>query len=171
MPVYPGFLGVLATISCFVLSEAYAAGGAWKFDTEDQGHPRLAYLENSKWIFWVGCGHAFGFRAVYPGASKKDEGKVTITVSNTRTQMKFDANIESGFSDKFPPNTTHFYQSDLGFEHQDPEVYGKKWHELESRFFDLLDSGQPLTVSAEGRSYVLPPVKIKGWKLRFKKIC
>jgi len=31
--------------------------------------------------------------------------------------------------------------------------------------------GKPLIISAEGRSYVLPPVDVKGWKVRFKKIC
>ncbi len=171
MPVYPRLLGALATISCLALSGAFAAGGAWKFDTEDQGHPQLAYLENNKWIFRVGCGHAFGFRAVYPGAPKKGEEKATITIANTKTQMKFDGEIESVFSDEFPSNTTHFVQWDLGFERQNPELYGKTWKRLESRFFDFLDSGQPLTVSAEGRSYVLPPVKIQRWKVRFKKLC
>jgi hypothetical protein len=37
--------------------------------------------------------------------------------------------------------------------------------------FDLLDSGQPLTISAEGKSYVLPPVNVPGWRARFQKIC
>ena len=30
---------------------------------------------------------------------------------------------------------------------------------LENRVLELLDSGRPLTISAEGKSYVLPPVK------------
>jgi hypothetical protein len=39
------------------------------------------------------------------------------------------------------------------------------------RLFDFLDSGQPLTASAEDRSYVLPLITVPGWKQRFKKIC
>jgi hypothetical protein len=38
-------------------------------------------------------------------------------------------------------------------------------------FFDLLDSGRPLTISAEGKSYVLPAVKVPRWRARFQKIC
>lgn len=30
---------------------------------------------------------------------------------------------------------------------------------------------QPLTISAEGKSYVLPPVKVPRWRARFQKIC
>jgi hypothetical protein len=116
-------------------------------------------------------------RAVYPGASKKAEEKATITIANGKTQMDFAGTVENGFGlsepahRNFPPDTTYFVQSDLGYEHRDPEVYGKKWKQKEARFFDFLDSGRPLTVSAEGRSYVLPPIKIRAWKSRFKKIC
>ena len=42
---------------------------------------------------------------------------------------------------------------------------------LENRFFDLLDSGHPLTISAEGKSYVLPPINVPRWRARFQKIC
>jgi hypothetical protein len=148
-----------------------AADGVWKFDTEDQGHPRLAYLDNSKTIFMVGCGHAFAIHAVYPGAPKKDEDKATITIANGKTRMIFDGIIDSHFSEQNPPNTTHFVQFDLGFRRQDPALYGKRWQRLKSRLLDLLDSGRPLTVSAEGRSYGLPAVKVRGWKRRFKRIC
>ncbi len=74
--------------------------------------------------------------------------------------MKFKGKIDSGYDDD-PPNTTHFVQWDLGYERQNPDLYGKKWKENESRLFDFMDSGQPLTVSTEGRSYVLPPIKIR----------
>src|SRR5262245_24988782 len=36
---------------------------------------------------------------------------------------------------------------------------------------DLLGSGQPLTISAEGKSYVLLPLKVPRWRARFQKIC
>jgi hypothetical protein len=45
-----------------------------------------------------------------------------------------------------------------------------KWRALENRVLDLLGSGQPLTISAEGKSYVLPPVKVRHWRARFQ-IC
>jgi hypothetical protein len=35
--------------------------------------------------------------------------------------------------------------------HTHPELYEDKWHALENRVFDLLDAGQPLTISAEGK--------------------
>jgi hypothetical protein len=35
----------------------------------------------------------------------------------------------------------------------------------------LLDSGQPLTISADGKSYVLPPINVPRWRARFQKIC
>ena len=66
----------------------------------------------------------------------------------------------------------HFVQWDLGFSRQDRELYGRRrWKRLEARLLDFLDSGRPLTVSAEGKSYELPAIRIRGWKERFKKIC
>src|SRR6516162_11658746 len=70
-----------------------------------------------------------------------------------------------------PPHTTMFDQPDLGYAREDPELYEDKWHALENRVFDLLDSGQPLTISAEGKSYVLPPINARRWRARFQKIC
>jgi hypothetical protein len=64
-----------------------------------------------------------------------------------------------------------FDQPDLGYAREDPELYEDKWHALENRVFDLLDAGHPLTISAEGKSYVLPPVSVRRWRARFQKIC
>ncbi len=164
-------LGLLATISCFGMSLAFAANGVWKFGTEDRGHPELSYSENGGTIFLVGCGHAFAIHAVYPGAPKKEGEKAAITIANARNGMNFEGEIESGEGLSYPPNTTGFVQWDLGYARQNPGLYEKKWKQLESRLFDLLDSGQKLTVSAEGRSYVLPPINVRKWKSRFKKIC
>jgi hypothetical protein len=36
---------------------------------------------------------------------------------------------------------------------------------------DFFESGQPLTLAADGQNYVLPPIAIAGWTSRFKKIC
>ena len=169
--LHPRLLGVLAAISYLAWSGSLAAGGTWTFDTEDQGHPRLAYWDNDKTTVFIGCGHAFAIHAVYPGAPKKDDDKATITIANGKAQMTFDGIIDSHFSNLNPPNTTHFVQWDLGFARQDPELYGKWWKRLEARLFDFLDSGQPLTVSAEGQSYALPAIKVRGWKQRFRRIC
>jgi hypothetical protein len=86
--------------------------------------------------------------AVYPGgAPKQDHTKASITIANGKTQMDF-----AGFSyagpESFPPNTTMFNQPDLGY----PELDEDKWRELENRVLDLLGSGQPLTISAEGKT-------------------
>ena len=164
-------LGVLAAISCLALSGASAANSTWKYDTEDQGHPRLANWENDKTVVMIGCGHAFAIHAVYPGAPKPDNEKATITIANGKTEMKLDGVIDGHFSEMSPPNTTHFVQFDLGFTRQDPELYGRRWKRLEARLLNFLDSGRPLTVSAEGKSYELPAIRIRGWKERFRKIC
>jgi hypothetical protein len=131
--------GILAAMSCLGFFAAFAADGSWKFQTEDRGHPELIYSENNKSIFMVGCGHAFAIHAVYPGAPKKDGEKATLTVANAKREMKFEGQIDSGYDDD-PPNTTHFVQWDLGYERQNPGLYGKKWKENESRLFDFLDS-------------------------------
>jgi len=171
MPFHPKLLSILAATAGLALSAASAAGGSWKFDTEDQGHPRLANWENDKTVVMIGCGHAFVVHAVYPGAPKKDEEKVTITIANGKTEMKLDGIIESQFAWMSPPNTTHFTQTDLGFTRQDDELYGRRWRRLEARLLDFLDSGRPLTISAEGKSYELPAIRIRGWKERFKRKC
>jgi hypothetical protein len=164
-------LGILAVISCLGLSGAVADDGAWKFQVDERDHPELSYLDNNgKTVFMVGCGHAFAIHAVYPGAPKKDGEKATITIASAKTHMDFAGEIASADEDD-PPNTTHFLQWDLGYRRQDPNLYEKKWHRLESRLFDLLESGQPLTISAEGRNYVLPAVNAARWRQRFQKIC
>jgi hypothetical protein len=168
MPFHPRLHSILAATAGLALSAASAAGGSWKFDTEDQGHPRLANWENDKTVVMIGCGHAF---AVYPGAPKQDDEKATITIANGKTEMKLDGVIESRFAEMSPPNTTHFVQWDLGFTRQDRELYGRRWKRQEARLLNFLDSGHPLTVSAEGKSYELPPIRIRGWKERFRKIC
>jgi hypothetical protein len=164
-------LRTFAVVSCLSASAVLAADGAWKFELDRQDQPSLSYLDNNnKTVFMIGCGRAFAVHAVYPGTPKKDGEKATITIASAKTQMEFAGEIDSGFTDG-PPNATHFVQWDLGYRRQDPELYEKKWHQLESRFFDLLDSGQPLTISAEGQNYVLPAVSAARWRQRFHKIC
>ena len=109
-------------------------------------------------------------RAVYPSAPKQDDTKVSITIANGKRQMDF-AGVMGAGSEYDPPRTTIFDQPDLGYARDDPELHESRWHALENRVFDLLDSGQPLTISAEGKSYVLPPVNAPRWRARFQKIC
>jgi hypothetical protein len=158
-------------MSFLALPSALAADGAWKFQIDERQHPLLRYLNaDGKTVFMVGCGHAFAIHAVYPGAPKKDGDTATIAIGNGRTRMEFPGEINSDF-DEVPPNATHFVQWDLGYRRQDPGLYEKKWHQLENRLFDLLDAGKPLTISAEGKSYVLPAVDAPRWRQRFQKIC
>ena len=73
--------------------------------------------------------------------------------------------------DDDPPGTTHFLQWDLGYGRQDPALYGTAWMRLEQRFLDLVGSGQPLTISAEGKSCTLPAVDAPDWKKQFTDRC
>jgi hypothetical protein len=171
LPHYSRLLGVLAVISCLGLPSALAADGAWKFQIDERDHPALRYLDgNGKTVLMVGCGHAFAIHAVYPGEPKKEGDIATITIGNGRTRMGLPGVINNDF-DELPPNTTQFLQWDLGYSRQSPTLYETKWHQLENRLFDLLDSGKPLTISADGKSYELPAVDAPRWRRRFQKIC
>ena len=94
------------------------------------------------------------------------QGEASITIASGKTQMDF-----AGFTytnpETFPPNATMFNQADLGH----PELDGDKWRVLEHSVLDFLDSGQPLTISAEGKSYTLQQVQAPRWRTRFRKIC
>ena len=175
MSMYPRLLGIATVVLGFGLSEALPAGdvwkGSWKFEIDRQDQPWLGYYDrNGKTVFRIGCGAHFDMRVVYPGAPKQDDTKGSITIANGKTQMDFAGFIDTG-SEYDPPHTTMFDQPDLGYAREDPELYEDKWHALENRVFDLLDAGHPLTISAEGKSYVLPPVSVRRWRARFQKIC
>ena len=163
-------LAALIAILLFGASAAIAADGVWQFDLDDRGHPGLSYVENGKTVFLIGCGRAFGLHAVYSGTNKKVGDKATITIGNVKSHMDFAGEIDDRWPDD-PPNTQHFLQWDLGYERQNPELFGKKWMRLKNRFLDLLDSGQELTISAQGGKYTLPPIKVPRWKTRFKAAC
>jgi hypothetical protein len=163
-------LSVVTAVSCFAMSTASAADGKWTFGTEDRGHPQLVYSENGKSIFSVGCGHAFAVHAVYPGPPKKEGEKAAITIASGRMKKTLRGEISSNY-DEDPPGSTHFMQVDLGYARQDPALYGRAWKKMERRLLDLIDSGRPLRISAEGRSYTLPAVDARGWEARFKAIC
>ena len=181
MTTHVRLLAILVVVSGVGLSAAAAASndtwkGAWKFEIDRQDQPSLNYYDNrGKTVFRIGCGAHYEMDAVYPGAApKQDDTKASITIANGKTQMDFAGFIfllDGPGAKGWPPNTTMFNQADLGYERDDPELYQDKWHALENRVFDLLDSGQPLTISAEGKSYVLPPLNVSRWRARFQKIC
>ena len=120
----------------------------------------------------VTCYAAIGVHAARFAKSASVRNRPTI--ANGKTQMDF-----AGFTylldgprfEGWPPNTTMFDQADLGYARDDPELYQDKWHALENCVFDFLDSGHPLTISAKGKSYVLPLVNAPRWRARFQKIC
>ena len=179
MTTHARLLAILVAVSHFGLSAAAAAAGtskdtwkgAWKFEIDRQDQPALSYYDTrGKSVFRIGCGAHFDMRAVYPAAPKQGDTKVSITIANDKTQMDFAGTTDAG-TEYDPPHTTMFDQPDLGYAREDPELYEDKWHALENRVFDLLDSGQPLTISAEGKSYVLPPINARRWRARFQKIC
>src|SRR5258708_257996 len=136
-------LGIAAIGFGLGLSEALAAGdawkGAWKFEMS-QDQPWLGYYDpDGKTGFLIRCVPHFEVLAVVGGVQYEQD----------------------------PPDAKIFDQADLGF----PDLELDKWRALENRVLELLDSGQKLTISAEGKSYVLPPVKAPGWRARWQKIC
>jgi hypothetical protein len=177
MSITARLLGIAAVVLGLGLSEALAAGdvlkGAWKLEMP---HPRdtpflIFYDANRKTVFRFGCAVHYELDAVYPGAApKQDETKAAITIANGKTQMDFAGLLfllDGPGAEGWPPHTTMFNQADLGH----PELDGDKWGALEDGFLEFLDSGRPLTISAESKSYVLPPVDVPRWRARFRKIC
>jgi len=171
-------LSAIALIAAFVIaappgvraqepdtSVAAAGSGAWTFELDAREHPILRYSEDGKEIFLIGCGRAFGMHAIYPGDPKRT-GKATLTIATPKTKMKFTGEIEVGHDD----GRTHFVEWDLGFDRRRPDAFGKAFWRRQARLFDLLESG-PLTISAEGRHYVLPPIHVPGWRTQFKTYC
>ena len=140
----------------------------WKFEIDRRDQPALSYYDTSgRRIFGIACGAHFEMNAVYPGAAPKEATPGSITIANGKTQMDFAGNVFHNPEVEMPTDLPFFNQAELGH----PELDKDKWGALENRVFDLLDSGRPLTISAEGKSYVLPAVKVPRWRARFQKIC
>ena len=172
MSMYAKLLGIAAVVFGFGLSEALPAGdvwkGSWKFELDRQDQPALSYYDTGgRRIFGIACGVHFEMNAVYPGAAPKEDTPGSITIANGKTQMDFAGNIFPHPEVEMPTDRPFFNQAELGH----PELDKDKWGALENSVFDLLDSGRPLTISAEGKSYVLPPVNVPRWRARFQKIC
>ena len=133
-----------------------------------QDRPWLGYYDaRGKTVFRFGCGtHSRWMRSI-----QEERGTGAHQgVDHDRQPQDADGlrrlHLRPG-PENWPPNTTWFNQPDLGY----PELDADKWRALENRFLDLLGSGWPLTISAEGKSYVLPPLNVPRWRARFQKIC
>jgi hypothetical protein len=136
-----------------------AAAGTWKYGLDHQDHSILTYQEGANATFFLGCGHAFVLHVKYPGKPAKD-GDASIVITSGKKSMTFKGNFEEPYSDL----ATTFTQADLGYARQDPDLYEKKWEAQRDQMLDLLDSGQPLKISAGADSYTLPPISAKGWR-------
>ena len=177
MSIYARLFGIAAVVLGLGFSEALAAGdvlkGAWKFEMPPpRDTPFLTFYDaKGKTVWRFGCAVHYEMSAVYPGtAAKQDDTPASITIANGKTQMDFAGSLyllDGPGAEDWPPHTTMFNQGDLGHR----ELEGDKWNALEDAFLEFLDSGRPLTISAEGKSYVLPAVKVPRWRARFQKIC
>jgi hypothetical protein len=171
MSMIARLVGIAVIVFGLGVSEAFAADnarkGAWKFELS-QDQPWLGYYDpEGKTVFLIGCGTHFEVLAVYPATSKLDgRQSATITIASGNKLMDFAGFVDVG-SERTPPNVGMFDQADLGFPNLDQE----NWRALEYRVLDLFSSGRSLTISVEGKSYVLPPVKAPRWRARFQKIC
>ena len=172
MSILARLSGITAILFALGVSGARAADnawkGAWKFETSHQGQPWLGYHDpRGKTVFLIGCGTHFEILAVYPVTPQQDgRESATITIASGKKQLDFAGFVDVG-SELTPPDVRMFDQADLG----NPDLDEQKWRALEYRVLDLFSSGQPLTISAEGKSYVLPPVKAPRWRARWEKIC
>jgi hypothetical protein len=169
MSMYPRLLGIAAVVVGFGLSEALAVGdvwkGSWKFEIDRQDQPALSYYDTrGRRIFGIACAMHFEMNAVYPGAAPKEDTTGSITIANGKTQMDFAGNVFHNPEVEMPTDLPFFNQADFGH----PELDADKWDALKNRLLDFLDSGHPLTISAEGKSYVLPPVKAPRWRARWR---
>jgi hypothetical protein len=139
-----------------------AAAGGWKYAEGSRQNPGLTYSDDGKAMFMLLCGRAFALHLKYPDKAGKD-GDASVTLSTPKAQMKIDGQFEELFED----SVTDFVQWDLGYRRQDPELYGKQWKALQAKLLDLLESGEPLTISAGAGSYQLPPIDVRNWRAPF----
>jgi len=147
----------LAAIGGIALTSA-AIAGAWKHEVVPNNGDELTYRENGKLLFYLGCGRGFALHVKYPGEAKR-EGEADIAISTSRGRMTFNG----GFEDPDVFDGTDFWQAYLGYQHSDPQVFGKKWNATKTRLLNMLDSNGPVTVSAGRNSYQLPAIDAGAW--------
>jgi hypothetical protein len=135
-----------------------ASAGAWKHEVVPNNGDELTYRENGKLLFYLGCGRGFALHVKYLGEAKR-EGEADIAISTSRGRMTFNG----GFEDPEVFDGTDFWQAYLGYQHSDPQVFGRKWNATKARLLNMLDSHGPITVSAGRNSYQLPAIDAGAW--------
>jgi hypothetical protein len=157
-------LAGLTAIACIGLAPASVAG-TWKHQVIPNDGDVLTYSDDGKVTFYIGCGRGFALHVKYPGAAKK-EGETDIAISTAKGRMTFNGEFEEPFDakDPVPMNfATDFRQTHFGYQHSDPQVFGKKWNATKVRLLNMLDSNGPITISAEKSSYQLPAIDAGEW--------
>jgi hypothetical protein len=137
---------------------APAAAGAWKHEVVANNGDELTYRDNGKLVFYLGCGRGFALHLKYPGPAKK-EGEAEIAIATSRGRMTFNGEFE----DPDVMGGTDFRQTYLGYLKSDPRVFGRKWNAAKARLLNMLDARGPITISAGGHSYRLPPIDAGDW--------
>lgn len=139
--------------------------GKWKFERDNRGHPSLTFYRSNRSVFSIGQGRAFGLHFLFTHPVKR-EGKRIILIASGSRQMKLRGDVLSSGNEAALPYDLEFEQWDLGFNRQDPELFGERWLKRQRQLFDILDSGQAITITFEKRKFILPPVNVK-WRDSF----
>ena len=167
----PRLLGIFAAVLGSVV-RGVAGGdiwkGSWKFEMDRQDRPGWAITTPVARKYSASlAGRISRWMRSIRARRRKRSHQGSITIANGKTQMDFAGIRLHDRSREMADRTPVFQPAGLGH----PELDEDKWRALENRVLDLLGSGRPLTISAEGKSYVLPAVKVPRWRARFQKIC
>lgn len=158
----PAALAAAGVAACVTASPAASAGGHWTYHEESNDGHILAFVEDGKTVFELACGRGFSLLAKHPAQAKTD-GRTRIVLVSGKTRISLDGEY-------VPPaenSAANFYQPYLGYDKNDPRVYGKRWQELESRLLDVLESQSGFTIAAGEANYHLPGVDIDKWRRPF----
>ena len=138
----------------------------------------MSYSDGKKTVFMVGCGHAFVIWAAYPDPSKRpkkaqanSQEKAYITIENGKSQMNLTGVMQAGVNDDLPADTTYFFQSDLGYDHNSKWSRARRGRSGRRGCSIFSNSARWLAISAAGKVYTLPAIKVADWKARFRKVC
>ena len=92
-PLLAGFIAIL--------SPALSPAGTWKHEHVSNNGNVLTYTEDSKVIFYMGCGRGFALATKYPGKAK-EEGDAEIAISTSKGRMTFKGELEVPIEVKHP---------------------------------------------------------------------
>jgi hypothetical protein len=140
--------------AAFLAFATPACAGTWKHEYVTNDGNILTYKEDGKTVFYIGCGRGFAIHLKYPGKSGKEDDDADIAISTSRGRMTFNG----AFEDAKIFEGTDWGQTYLGYRHDNPRVFGKKWNAAKARLLNILDSHGPITISAGKDSYQLPAI-------------